>query len=178
MDLWPPKICDPAMQNVKITKSFQVTRPYKRFRGCSVFVRARIAPKPCAIESPDNSASPMWSKTFFESILKKKIITLKKKIFFQDFFFENPQNPKILKKQIFINIFEIFWIWGIFKKKSWFFFKVMIFFSRWTQKKLDHIGDAELSELSIAHGFGAIRARTKTLQPRNLFGVELLGMIS
>ena len=53
----------------------------------------------------------------------------------------------------------------IFFKKN---IKVMIFFKIDSKNVLDHIGDAELSELSIAHGFGAIRVRTKTLQPRNL----------
>ena len=38
-----------------------------------------------------------------------------------------------------------------------------------SKTNFDHIGDAELSELSIAHGFGAIWARTKTLRPPNHF---------
>ena len=101
------------------------------------------------------------------------------KIFFHHFekksrfFFENPQNPKNLKKKIFIKFLRFFGFWGFSKKKSWkknFFFKVMNFFFKIDSKKvLDHIGDAELSELSIAHGFGAIRAHTKTLRPRNRF---------
>ena len=41
---------------------------------------------------------------------------------------------------------------------------MIFFFKMDSEKNLDHIGDAELSELSIAHGFGAILARTKTLR--------------